>query len=72
MATQKERKVIKYIVHYRESPESPQWEEPFYTKGAADAFAYKIFLKGGITVIVEDEEDEQDTSNNGADDESQS
>lgn len=69
MPGQKERKVLKYIVHYRESPESPQWEEEFYTKAAADTFAYGIFLKGGITVMTESEEDEADTSNKGADDE---
>lgn len=46
---------LKYIVHYREAPESPQWEKECATKEEADRFAYNIFLNGGITVVVETE-----------------
>jgi hypothetical protein len=61
--------VIKYVVHYREAPESPQWEEEFYTKGAADEFALRIFLAGGITVIVEGEEESNEPEKKGNQDE---
>lgn len=64
------RKVIKYTLHYRESPESPQWEEDFYTKGAADAKALSIFLGGGIAVVVEGEEDEPSNGKDNEDEQS--
>lgn len=47
-------KVLKYVVHYKESPDSPQWEETFFSKGAAEGHALRITLNGGIAVLVEE------------------
>lgn len=46
---------LKYIVHFRETPDSPQWEEEFSTKAAADKKALEVFLNGGISVTVTEE-----------------
>lgn len=52
--------VPKWVVHYRETSESPQWDKEFPTKPEADAFAYQIFLDGGISVTVEDFDEADD------------
>jgi len=44
---------MKYVCHFRESPDSPQWEEDFATKAAADKKALEIFLDGGIAIVIE-------------------
>lgn len=41
-----------YVVHFRESPDSPQWEQGPMPKDQADAYAYKIYLNGGMAVVV--------------------
>lgn len=51
---------LKYIVHYRESPDSPQWEHETFVKAEADTFALKVFLDGGISVTVTETLDDQD------------
>ena len=43
----------KFILHYRESPDGIQWEKEHDTKPEADAEAYKIFINGGIAIVVE-------------------
>lgn len=47
------KQVIKYTVHFRESPDSPQWEEGYFSKQAAEGHALRITLNGGIAIIVE-------------------
>lgn len=42
-----------YIVHFRESPSSPQWEEEWPTKQQADVRAFQIYTDGGIAIVVE-------------------
>lgn len=49
---------IKYTVYYRESSNSPQWEDHFEkgsndeNKAAAEKRAYEIMLEGGLAVVV--------------------
>lgn len=49
---------IKYTVYYRESSNSPQWEDHFEkgsndeNKAAAEKRAYEIMLDGGLAVVV--------------------
>jgi len=47
--------MLKHIVHYRESPDSIQWDEEFDSKSAADKRALEIFLNGGIAIVVDKE-----------------
>lgn len=51
---------LKYIVHFRETPDSPQWDEVFDTKAEADKKALSIFLNGGISVTVTEEVEDED------------
>lgn len=59
-------KTIKYVVTYRESADAPQESEEFFTKFAADHFALKINLNGGVAIVTEElneldgDENEQD------------
>lgn len=41
-----------FIVHFRESPTSPQWEEEWPTKAQADTRAFQIYTDGGIAIVV--------------------
>lgn len=45
--------VIKYVVHFRDSPDSPQWEDSYFSKAAADGHALRVNLNGGIAIVVE-------------------
>lgn len=45
--------MLKHICHYREAPDSPQWDEEFDTKAAADDKALQVFLNGGIAIVTE-------------------
>lgn len=51
---------VKYVLHYKETPDGIQWDKEFPTKPEADAEAYKIFLNGGISIVVEVIKDEED------------
>ena len=50
--------VIKYVVHFRDSPDSPQWEDSYFSKAAADGHALRVNLNGGIALVVESLEDD--------------
>lgn len=41
-----------FVVHFRESPSSPQWEEEWPTKAQADTRAFQIYADGGIAIVV--------------------
>lgn len=49
---------MKFVVHYRENPSSPQWEDTFdkgtndENKAQAEKRAYEIMLNGGIAVVI--------------------
>lgn len=47
------QQVIKYVVHFRDSPDSPQWEDSYFSKAAADGHALRVNLNGGIAIVVE-------------------
>jgi predicted TIM-barrel enzyme len=65
-------KVIQYVVHFRESPDSPQWEESYFSKAAADGHALRVNLNGGIAIIVENLVDDVFSKpSEGTDDDSQ-
>lgn len=51
---------VKYVLHYKETADGIQWDKEFPTKPEADAEAYKIFLNGGISIVVEVIKDEED------------
>lgn len=51
---------LKYIVHYRESPDCPQWDQVFYDEKEANDFALATFLNGGISVTVTEHIDDED------------
>ena len=60
-------KTMIYRVVYRQSPEEPQQEAKRYTKEAADAFAWSVYVTGGVAVVVEDMEEQRGDPKNGID-----
>lgn len=53
MSNKSPPQVLKYTVHFRESSDSPQWEESYFSRAAAEGHALRVSLNGGIAIIVE-------------------
>lgn len=54
--TQAPWQTLVYIVTFRENNESPQREQKFFTRGAAEDFARTVMLVGGVAILTEDTE----------------
>ncbi len=52
---------VVYVVHYKESADSIQWDKDFTSKKEAEAFVAEVEEGGGIAIIVEDVREDNDT-----------